>query len=40
MEPDHEMYWLFINDEDGFPLPIYKDKKIMKLIYQDERDFF
>jgi hypothetical protein len=38
-EIDKDMYWLFINDEEGFPFPVSKDKKILKLIYKDEHEF-
>jgi len=39
-EPDPEMYWLFLDDhEGGFPMPISKEKRISKLIYQDEHEF-
>jgi hypothetical protein len=37
-EPDSEMYWLFTNEEEGLPVPVPKDKKIAKLIYEDEND--
>ena len=38
-EVDKDMYWLFINDEEGFPLPVSKEKKILKLIYNGEHEF-
>ena len=37
-EPDSEMYWLFTNEDEGLPVPVPKDKKIAKLIYEDEND--
>ena len=37
-EPDSEMYWLFMNDEEEMPVPVPKDKKVAKLIYEDEFD--
>jgi hypothetical protein len=32
------MYWLFTNEEEGLPVPVPKDKKVAKLIYEDEND--
>jgi hypothetical protein len=38
MEPDREFYWLFVKDDEGFPMPVSKDKKIAKLIYEEENE--
>ena len=40
-EKDKEFYWLFAIEEDEtqFPKPISREKKILKILYLDEKAF-
>ena len=39
-EPDNELYWLFkhVEKSDNFDQPLSKDNKILKILYQNEKE--